>query len=223
MKNEVKWKLAARVSPPVPSVTAAGEAEEVKGRGFREKRVGCKNEQYNHQRIAHGKKKKSINKSEVTNLSKIMIWQWKSPSVLSACSSQPISVTQVQVPPWTNLLSYSLASAVPPPGPDRTGPSSASVPPLQSSVWVFCRPGRTEGQQICCNACGFRRVSGIDRLTLKASPPLNKKVDKQNSHSDVEQNHHGNQDGAVGLRGREKREKREGISIKDAHRRSFHT
>lgn len=38
---------------------------------------------------------------------------------------------------------------------------------------------------------------------------LNKKVDKQNSHSNVEQNHHDNQDRAVGLRGRERERKRE--------------
>ena len=54
-------------------------------------------------------------------------------------------------------------------------------------------------------------------MTLKAVLSLNKKVDKQNSHSNVEQNHHDNQDGAVGLRGREKREKSEHVSNKDTH------
>lgn len=42
---------------------------------------------------------------------------------------------------------------------------------------------------------------------------LNKKVDKQNSHSNVEQNHHHNEDGAVGLRGRERERESERRAI----------
>lgn len=46
---------------------------------------------------------------------------------------------------------------------------------------------------------------------------LNKKVDKQNSHSNVEQNHHDNEDRAVGLRGRERERKGESVNNKDTH------
>lgn len=47
---------------------------------------------------------------------------------------------------------------------------------------------------------------------------LNKKVDKQNSHSNVEQDHHDNQDRAVGLRGRDREEERKGeVSIIRTH------
>lgn len=47
---------------------------------------------------------------------------------------------------------------------------------------------------------------------------LNKKVDKQNSHSNVEQNHHDNKDRAVGLCGREREKERKEKSVnKDPH------
>lgn len=46
---------------------------------------------------------------------------------------------------------------------------------------------------------------------------LNKKVDKQNSHSNVEQNHHDNEDRAVGLRGREREKERGRVSIIRTH------
>lgn len=46
---------------------------------------------------------------------------------------------------------------------------------------------------------------------------LNKKVDKQNSHSNVEQNHHDNQDRAVGLRGRKREREKRGECQYETH------
>lgn len=133
---------------------------------------------------------------------------------------------------WAKHLSISFT---------KTGPSLAEVrpglaafspndggallgPSLPLSPAAVLSPGTRRGRRLVVILVWIYSCCSIDRLTLKAVLSLNKKVDKQNSHSNVEQNHHDNQDRAVGLRGRkrerERERKGESVNMKHTHTHS---